>query len=84
MLIGANEEVLDRYEDAARSYRSAMLIEQRPEIHTALADALIQLGRTDEAVEHYAVAARFNPAMLDFAPSEEVRRRAAERLREPR
>lgn len=84
MMIGANEEVLGRYEDAALSYRRALRVEQRPEIHAALADALIQLGRTGEAVEHYTVAARFNPAILELAPSVEVQRRTAERLRDPR
>jgi tetratricopeptide (TPR) repeat protein len=81
MLIAANQEALSRYEDAVRSYRAALLIDRRPEIHKALADALIQLGRTDEAVEHYVIAARFNPETLENGSSEEVVRRARERLR---
>lgn len=84
MLIGANHELLGRYEEAIASYRQALVVNPRPEIHTAMADSFIQLGRTDEAVAQYAVAARFNPAMLDLAPSEEVRRRVMEKLRERR
>lgn len=81
MLIAANEEALGRFDDAVRSYRDALSTGSRPEIHAALGHALIQLGRTEEAVEQYVIAARFDPTMLELPPSEEVRRLAGERLR---
>ncbi|MEO8381359.1 MAG: hypothetical protein ABI779_16995 [Acidobacteriota bacterium] len=81
MLLAANEEALGRLDDAVRSYRDALNTGPRPEIQAALGDALIQLGRTEEAVEQYVTAARFNPNMLELLPSEEVRRRVEERVR---
>ena len=81
VLIATNEESLGRYEEAIRSYQDALTIDRRPELYVAIGDALIQLGRSDEAVELYVTAARFNPGVLENGASEEVVRRAAERLR---
>lgn len=81
MLIGANEELVGRPDDALRRYREALEIEQRPEIHVAIAQMQIELGRVDEAIDSYVRAARFAPHGLQDIRSEEVRRRVTERLR---
>lgn len=75
VLIGANQEVLGRLDDAAESYRSALEIEQRPEIYMALAKVQIQLGRIDDAVANYVTAARFAPPIVQWIPSADVRER---------
>ena len=45
---------------------------------------LVQLGRTDEAVEVFTIAARFNPYATEWYPSEEILRRVNERLKSAR
>lgn len=75
MLIGANEELAGRLDAAERSYRSALAIEQRPEIHVAIALVQIQTGRVDEAVASYVTAARFGPQIIDEIVNEELRAR---------
>ena len=80
MLMGANQELIGRVEDAERSYREALTIEQRPEIYMALALAQVQLGRVDDAVENYTSAVRFGPQIIDELPSDELTRRVQERL----
>jgi tetratricopeptide (TPR) repeat protein len=84
MLIGGNQEILGRHDDAIRSYQQALTVERRPEIHAAIADALILTGRHDEAVANYVIAARFNPAIVQNIPSEVVAQRVEARLRERR
>jgi len=81
VLIAANEEALGQYDDAIDAYRSALLVDRRPEIYFMIGDALVQLGRTDEAVESYVIAARFTPFILDNLTSPEINRRVRERLR---
>lgn len=80
VLIAANEESLGQYDDAAAAYRAALLVDRRPEVYALMGDALVQLGRTDEAVENYVIAARFTPYILERVPSTEVERRVKERL----
>lgn len=84
MLKAANEEMLGHYEDAVRSYTSALTVDRRPEIYTSLGLTLIRLGRLDEAAENYAVAARFTYPDPPTIPSEIVERRVAEILRAKR
>ena len=81
MLMGANHEIAGRPEDALRSYREALAIEQRPEIYVAIAVQQIQTGRVDEAIDNYVTAARFDPNLVPEIHSRELRRRVAERLR---
>ncbi|SFC06997.1 O-linked N-acetylglucosamine transferase, SPINDLY family protein [Massilia yuzhufengensis] len=40
---------LERFEDAAGAYRSALRFQDDADLHQGLADALLRLGRTDEA-----------------------------------
>jgi tetratricopeptide (TPR) repeat protein len=84
VLIGANEELVGRLNDAAASYSEALRIEQRPEIYAALATAQVQLGLVDQAVENYVLAARFHPLTLESIQSEELHRRINARLAQPR
>jgi tetratricopeptide (TPR) repeat protein len=75
MLIGANEELVGRLEDAERSYRAALAIEPRPEIHVAIAKVAIQQGRVDDFVANYAAAVRFAPPILEEILPEELKKR---------
>jgi tetratricopeptide (TPR) repeat protein len=81
MLVGQNEEMLGRDEDAIRSYEQALTVDRRPEIYSAIGFALIRLGRVDEAVPMYVQAARFLYPDPIVIPSELVERRVAEILR---
>jgi tetratricopeptide (TPR) repeat protein len=80
MLIGANEEALGQYDDAVTAYREALRADQRPEIYVAIGDALVQLGRVDEAVDNYVIAARFSPNVLENIMGEEIARRIRRRI----
>ena len=80
VLLAANEELMERWPDAARHYEEALALEQRPEIHLALGNVQVRLGRLDAAVETYARAVRFHEPMIYQIPSDEMRRRTAERL----
>lgn len=83
VLTAANEEMVGRPEDAIRSYDQALQVDRRAEIYAARARLQVRLGRIDEAVESYAVAARMDVTELDRIGSEEILRRVRERLREP-
>jgi tetratricopeptide (TPR) repeat protein len=83
LLIGANHELAGRFEDALRSYREALTVQERPEIYIAMATMQIQTGRVDEAIESYVTAARFAPHLARMIVSPEVQRRVTERLGNP-
>jgi len=80
-LIAANYELLAQYDEMLRASDDALRVEPRPEMYLLRGDALLALGRVDEAVESYAVAARFDPVYLEKIIStglfERVRARAA-------
>jgi tetratricopeptide (TPR) repeat protein len=84
ILLAANESAAGRPEDAIEAYHKALTIDRRSEIYYGLAEQLVQLGRTDEAVEVFLTAARFNPNAMDWVPSPEIHRRVTERLQKPR
>lgn len=84
MLGAANELLVGRPEDALRTYRDALRIDQRLEIYVAMAETQIRLGRIDEGVASYVTAARFDPSRVETIFSEEVRRRVEEQLRASR
>jgi tetratricopeptide (TPR) repeat protein len=79
-LEGNNEEILGRKDDAVQSYRRALSVDQRPELHFALGTLLVELGRMDEAVDHYVTSIRFSPERQGRIASPEAARRVAERL----
>lgn len=66
VLIAANQLLMGLREEAVRSYDEALRVEPRPEIYMARGDALVQVGRVDEAVESYAAAVRFDARFLDL------------------
>lgn len=80
MLIGANWELTERSDDALRSYQEALTIDQRPEIHVAIALVQLQRGEVDGAIDSYVTAARFAPHVLKNISSPEFRTRVSERL----
>ena len=66
MLIAANQLLMGLPAEAVRSYDDALSVDRRPEIYMARGDALVQLGRVNEAVDSYATAVRFDARFLDF------------------
>lgn len=71
-LVGQNQWLLGRTEEALASYREALKVDHRPELYLAIGDALIALGRFDEAVQSYTTAVRFRPAAIDAIQSGEA------------
>jgi tetratricopeptide (TPR) repeat protein len=65
LFYGANCEILERWEDAANAYTSALAIDQRPEIYFSRGLILLRLGRIDEAASDMIQAVRFNPVLID-------------------
>jgi tetratricopeptide (TPR) repeat protein len=80
MLKAFNEQVLEQPDDAIAAYREALLIQNRPEIYTAIAEVQVAQGRISEAVDNYAIAIRYRPSLEAYA-GEEIARQVRERLR---
>jgi tetratricopeptide (TPR) repeat protein len=80
LLIGANHEIRGAHESAVASYREALLLDQRPELYSALGAIQIQLGQLEEATKTYTTLARFAPETVETIPSQEVKRRVTEIL----
>lgn len=84
VLMAGNESIAGRHDAAVHEYERALTIDRRPEIYIEMGNELIQLGRTDDAVESFVTAARFSPGTLDAITSEEVARRVRLRLAQKR
>jgi tetratricopeptide (TPR) repeat protein len=84
-LIAENYEFLGQYDEMLRASEDALRVEPRPELYVLHGDALLALGRVDDAVESYAVAARFDPIYLEKIMEtgllDRVRERAAAKNR---
>jgi tetratricopeptide (TPR) repeat protein len=80
LLYSANCEILGRWEDAAAANTRALQIDDRPEIYVNRGMAMLHLGRADAAVSDLAIAARFDPKVLDDLDGE-LRSRVAEAAR---
>lgn len=68
MIAAANYRLVADFETAEQTYRRALRIGRRPEIYLNLGDVLLQQGRTDEALESYAIAVAFSTAYYDRVP----------------
>ncbi len=78
MYLGANFELLDRWEDAANAYSSALAIDQRPEIYFSRGLVRLHLGQIDPAAADMIRAVRFNPFFIDQISGDLRTRVAAE------
>jgi tetratricopeptide (TPR) repeat protein len=78
MSYGANCEILDRWQDAASAYTSALAIDQRPEIYFSRGLVMLHLGRIDQAAADMIQAVRFNPFFIERIDGELRARVAAE------
>jgi tetratricopeptide (TPR) repeat protein len=76
MFYGANCEILDRWQDAADAYTSALAIDQRPELYFSRGLVMLHLGQMDQAAADMVTAVRFNPSLIDQI-SGELRARVA-------
>lgn len=63
-VIAANEQILGRDDDAIETYRRALTIARRPELHFAIGMILMRQGRVDDAVAEFTHLAQFSPGML--------------------
>jgi tetratricopeptide (TPR) repeat protein len=82
MLLAANQENLGFDEDALATYEEALTVDRRPEIYFARGYVLLRLGRFEESAQSYATGVRFNENNIDNLPSDLVRTRVEEILRE--
>jgi tetratricopeptide (TPR) repeat protein len=72
LLLGATES-------AVEAYRAAQRLERRPETHLNLGEALLRLGRREEALAELAWAMRLDPTLRARIPDalrDEIRSRA--------
>ncbi|HJQ38103.1 MAG TPA: hypothetical protein VKB93_13280 [Thermoanaerobaculia bacterium] len=76
-----NEYALGRKEESIALLRRALAVDQRPEIYAAIGNTLFELGRVDEAVESYVIAARFNSLILEQIEADQIKREVVKRLR---
>lgn len=83
LLQARNEQLLGRNSQAIASYRKALSLSERPQIHSSIGEIYIQSGDTARAVDSYLTAARYHPLALDGIRSEEVARQVRERLTAP-
>ncbi len=78
-----NEYVLGRKEESIALLRRALTVDQRPEIYAAIGDTLFELGRVEEAVESYVIAARFNSLILEQIEADQIKREVLKQLQRP-
>jgi tetratricopeptide (TPR) repeat protein len=64
LLLSANATLLSHKDEAVEHLDEALLLDHRPEVYFNRATALLAVGRIDEAVHDFAVAADFNPDLL--------------------
>jgi Flp pilus assembly protein TadD len=60
--------LLGRLDEAISSYRQALALEPRPEIHLNLGRALVAAGRRDEAERHFALVREIDPRLARSIP----------------
>jgi tetratricopeptide (TPR) repeat protein len=60
--------LLGRRDEAISSYRQALELEPRPEIHLNLGRALAAAGRRDEAERHFALVRALDPRLARSIP----------------
>lgn len=78
-----NEYAMGRKEESIALLRRALEVDQRPEIYAAIGGTLFELGRMEEAVESYVIAARFNSLILEQIDIEPIKREVLQRLQRP-
>ena len=83
MLEAQNQYLLGQKEASIEAIRRALAVDQRPEFYAAIGETLFELGRVDEAVDNYVIAARFNALVLDQIEAEQVKRKVLERMHRP-
>jgi tetratricopeptide (TPR) repeat protein len=77
MLTASNLTLLGRSEAAAALLTEALRYDRRPELHFALAEAQVDLGRRDEALANFVAAGNFAGfKLLDEIPDGELRTKA--------
>jgi tetratricopeptide (TPR) repeat protein len=81
MLTASNLTLLGRSAAAAALLTEALEYDRRPELHFALAEAQVDLGQRDTALENFVQAGSFSGfQLLDEIPDGELRKKAYERV----
>lgn len=68
MIAAANYRLIADYGEAEQMYRRALRIARRPETYLNLGDTLLAQGKTEEALESYAVAVGFSTTYYERVP----------------
>lgn len=79
-VIAANELILGRDKDAIATWRRALTIARRPELHFAIGVIHLQHGRVDEAMDEFLIGGRFNPQIVEPLESPDLARELEARL----
>lgn len=58
--------LVGQFEAAEHEYRQALRVSDRPEIHIAIGDLLVEMDRIDDALDHYTYAVHFSRRYLDY------------------
>jgi tetratricopeptide (TPR) repeat protein len=75
-----NEDLLEQKEQAIAALRRGLAVDQRPELYMDIGDLLVDMGRTDEAVESYLTPVRLSSDRLANIPSPLAAERVQKRL----
>jgi tetratricopeptide (TPR) repeat protein len=74
-ILGSNLRLLFRHDEAVRVYREALDYDRRPELYLNLGMALVEAGRTEEAMEPLVLAGVFEPMYIPQIYPDEIRMR---------
>jgi tetratricopeptide (TPR) repeat protein len=77
-LAAQNQRLLLRHDDAVASLRGALEYDRRPELYHTLGVALVEAGRTEEAIEPFVQAGLFTPKYIPEIYPDELRLRVDE------
>ena len=80
MLLGANHQLAEEWEQAAAAYESALRIDRRPEIYINIGMTRLHLNQEVAAIDAFVTACAFAPQMLDEVPEGDVRDRVVKEI----
>lgn len=79
VLIGMNQRVLGRREEALAAFRKSLDVAgERPELRVMEGEVLAEMGRVDEAVRSFVLATRYNPLLPSYISPDIAQRVEAE------
>lgn len=70
VIVGINDELLNRHADAVREFRTAIYLNARPEIYVNLGAAELNCGNQASAIADFVLACRFTDRYRSDVPAE--------------